>query len=370
MPLAFSSLLRKIEERVRSIGYSINSFDRENSKLEDVVRQINKQIADIERIKSESKNGMPWLANAIAEYYYLRDEDLALYLETKKRSAQRSADIVKAIACEKRDAIRELKETKYKLAYYESLYPELNTLLTEDASEDVEVMSEDEKQDEVLRYISKKEYCELTPSQRNQKALDVYKTRNHSKSHIGKMYERYIGYLYETNGYEVEYFGIKEKLNDLGRDLICIKNNRIAHVVQCKNWSQRKEIHENAICQLYGTTAKFKIEHRKKTNSLFSDNVMPVFFTTTRLSYTACEFAVELGVKCSLTPMSMDYPMIKCNLGSYDEKIYHLPFDQQYDRTKINKKGEFYAHTVSEAEKAGFRRAKRWIDDTSNSAGE
>lgn len=42
-------------------------------------------------------------------------------------------------------------------------------------------------------------------------------------------------------------------------------------------------------------------------------------------------------------------------------KIYHLPFDQQYDKVKIEKnKGEFYCSTVQEAEKAGFRRAYRW----------
>jgi len=42
-------------------------------------------------------------------------------------------------------------------------------------------------------------------------------------------------------------------------------------------------------------------------------------------------------------------------------KIYHLPFDQQYDRTKIiSDKGEKYVYTVAEAEKAGFRRAWRW----------
>jgi hypothetical protein len=53
--------------------------------------------------------------------------------------------------------------------------------------------------------------------------------------------------------------------------------------------------------------------------------------------------------------------MIKCNINqSSKEKIYHLPFDQQYDRTKIiPSSGEFYAATVAEAEKKGFRRAFR-----------
>jgi hypothetical protein len=37
-----------------------------------------------------------------------------------------------------------------------------------------------------------------------------------------------------------------------------------------------------------------------------------------------------------------------------------LPFDQQYDVTKVNGKDEFMAMTVAEAESAGFRRAYKW----------
>lgn len=43
------------------------------------------------------------------------------------------------------------------------------------------------------------------------------------------------------------------------------------------------------------------------------------------------------------------------------EKIYHLPFDQQYDKTKVEPaRGEFYCRTVAEAEEAGYRRAFRY----------
>ena len=57
-----------------------------------------------------------------------------------------------------------------------------------------------------------------------------------------------------------------------------------------------------------------------------------------------------------------EYPSIKCNISQVNgEKIYHLPFDQQYDNTKIETKhNEFYCTTVKEAEKAGFRRAFRY----------
>ena len=49
-------------------------------------------------------------------------------------------------------------------------------------------------------------------------------------------------------------------------------------------------------------------------------------------------------------------------LYSYQEKIYHLPFDQQYDKTIVgDQKGEFFAWTVQEAAEKGFRRAKKYF---------
>ena len=55
--------------------------------------------------------------------------------------------------------------------------------------------------------------------------------------------------------------------------------------------------------------------------------------------------------------------MIKCNINQTTKmRIYHLPFDQQYDRTKIvPASGEFYAATTAEAEGNGFRRAWRHV---------
>lgn len=54
--------------------------------------------------------------------------------------------------------------------------------------------------------------------------------------------------------------------------------------------------------------------------------------------------------------------MLKCNVSRRTgEKIYHLPFDQQYDRTLIEEeRNECYVETVAEAEKLGYRRAFRW----------
>ena len=136
---------------------------------------------------------------------------------------------------------------------------------------------------------------------------------------------------------------------DLGRDIIAKKGNKTL-IVQCKNWSNNKVIHENVVTQLKGTSLEYEIAHE-------DENVIPFLISTTQVSSTAEKFAKLLGVEIRIVPLGK-FPMIKCNINGTN-KIYHLPFDQQYERAEINKSGEFYAWTVEEAEAAGFRRALR-----------
>lgn len=77
------------------------------------------------------------------------------------------------------------------------------------------------------------------------------------------------------------------------------------------------------------------------------------------LSDKAREVAKHIGIDCEENVSFPDYPMIKCNINrTTGEKIYHLPFDQQYDKVQIDySDGELYAWTVKEAEHKGFRRA-------------
>jgi hypothetical protein len=170
-------------------------------------------------------------------------------------------------------------------------------------------------------------------------------------------------------GFKVNYQGIEKGLEDLGRDLICIKDREI-EIVQCKCWASYKTIHEKHINQLYGTAVKYYIEHRqilntKRTLSFFpelisSGEIKATFITSTKLSDTAKQFADALGIKVQEEKQLQRYPVIKCNIGVSGEKIYHLPFDQQYDKTLIKNSGEFYAMTVKEAMSKGFRRAFKW----------
>ena len=168
------------------------------------------------------------------------------------------------------------------------------------------------------------------------------------------MYERYIGYLYEQGGYKVHYFGIDERYEDMGRDLIC-KNDNETLIIQCKNWSQFRTIYEKHIFQLFGTVFEYKEAHPK-------ENVKAIFYTSTQLSPLASKIATTLGIELfENKKFDKNYPCIKCNISTLsNEKIYHLPFDQKYDETKIDRKGEKYCSTVKEAEALGFRRAFRW----------
>ena len=97
-------------------------------------------------------------------------------------------------------------------------------------------------------------------------------------------------------------------------------------------------------------------------------NISAVFCSTVPFSPIAMAFAKLLDMECRIEPLG-DYPMIKCNISARTgEKIYHLPFDQQYDKTVIvPEEGEFYALTVQEAEDKGFRRAIRWRGNTPTS---
>jgi hypothetical protein len=95
---------------------------------------------------------------------------------------------------------------------------------------------------------------------------------------------------------------------------------------------------------------------------LKSGKISASFYTSTKLSETAKKFSTALGIKIYESSPLKSYPMIKCHINKQTgERIYHLPFDQMYDRTKLEKKyGECYTFTVKEAEDLGFRRAWRW----------
>jgi len=250
---------------------------------------------------------------------------------------------------------------------YESLAPWLSDYTELTVDELIKAMREDEEtktaaakgEDPVARYVPKAEWRTLSPTERNQLALDRYcdPARKRTPWAAGIAFERYVGYLWEQSGYAVEYQGAVRGREDEGIDLVC-ENEECVVIVQCKRLSVVKQIpvRENVVAQVFGSAEFYRMSTKTPKP------VRAVLVTTYTLSEEARRFAEHLDVEVRDFEELKAYPMIKCNVSrGSGEKIYHLPMDQQYDKVVIgDQDGEFYASTVQEAENAGFRRAFRW----------
>lgn len=337
--------IENAEEQIREYREEAEKY------LDDLLKKIDDRCSDVIAFFNELKKygESPKVVDAYIEACFALDEKLADYFV--KRRGIKAPVLAEEIRKEYKYKNRRLKELEY-------LVSELWLEDDDTSKDDVDFEDCIDDEDRIKTFLSDIEYRELSERDRNQLALNRYLTRNHSKEYIGKMYERYIGYLYEQEGYDVEYRGIEMGVKDGGIDLVCRKQNIIL-LVQCKNWSQHKEIHENCICQLFGASHFYDNYYLCKST--------PVFISSTQLDVQASNVANRLGIAVQIYPLRKDYPMIKCNINNAGEKIYHLPFDQMYDKTKIIKsKGEQWALTVEEAEKAGFRRAKRHFFSSGN----
>ncbi len=351
-----SRILANEEDRIAK--YKIRSAQEIEVEREIAERRIDSHISKVieyfEELEEFGKDRK--IVDAYINACYALDEKLAKYFEDKPRPAINSAQIIRAYKKENLGYLQRIKDLEYQIS-------ELWAKDTDSSEKEAFEYTDDDE--ERLRYfLSASEYQSLSESERNQKALDNYLKRAHTKAHVGKMYERYIGYLYESKGYDVQYRGIEMGLKDGGIDLICRKKGEIL-LVQCKNWKLDSTIYEKHICQLYGATRFYDKDQLKKEygEGLFADTdremPTPVFVTTTKLDEHAVEVAKTLGIKVQNISFDKQYPIIKCNIND-GAKIYHLPIDQMYDHTKICKPGECYVSTIKEAEVLGFRRAHRW----------
>lgn len=328
--------------------------------------QLDEESDHLEFLKDITKSNLsaiPYMAKIVADFDTRGLDILARQLDWGyDKQRLKKVKSIQQLRQETKEQLSRYKEAEYQLAYAIELFPALEDYLLADFADlpPMGLSSLDASQhDSVREYLSKEEYAKLSAVERNQLALDRYK-HSHNKSNwqIGRDYENYVGYRYSLKGYSIDYYGSYNGLEDLGRDLIATKDD-LTLIIQCKYWSAKKEIHEKHINQLYGTTICYCLE-----NGIDPQKVKGVLVTNITLSSTAKRFADYLGMEIVENFALGDYPCIKCNINK-DEfgnptKIYHLPFDQQYDSCKINAPGEFFALTVAEAEAAGFRRAFRW----------
>lgn len=324
------------------------------------VVQLKNRVDFLEASKS-NLTAIPYMARIMADYETYGIEELRQQLDWG-HSQVRMKKVKSLITLRKetKEMLEKYKASEYQLAYLLELYPALQDVIDCEFNQlPITDFTQISDYDKTRDFLSKEEYQALSTVERNQLALDRYKnSKNKSKWQIGRDYELYVGYKYSLKGYTIDYTGSYMKLEDLGRDLIAKKDN-ITLIIQCKYWSSSKVIHEKHITQLYGTTVCYCFEHNLPLKS-----VKGVLITNITLSDTAKKMADYLGIQYAENFIKHDFPCIKCNIGhdadGYKTKIYHLPFDQQYDVTKIDEPGEFYAMTVQEAEDAGFRRAFKW----------
>lgn len=354
-----SSLEREYQERQASLRqqyidyktYLQSDYDELQQKANDTKIMYENKIADFESYIQEKCERYPHLAAIMADLLTLHYETSADYLDHKKNPAYTEAYRIRELRKETKEILAQKKEIEYRYAYILQMYPNITDIFDSGFNEDQAFELEtEENTDRVRLLLSPEEYQKLSVTERNQLALDRYVANRKSNWQIGRDYEMFIGYQYERQGYRVSYTGILKNLEDMGRDLI-VTNQEKAFIIQCKNWSKSKTIHEKHIFQLFGTVVLYNIDHPKKP-------AVGVFVTTTQLSDKAMQIAEELNVMV-VHKEAGDFPRIKCNINkTTGERIYHLPFDQQYDRTVVEiNKGELYAFTVEEAERQGFRRA-------------
>lgn len=354
-------VLKEIEANQYGFEYGFYDLHGEENQAKKIFN-LAKQVADLKDALSSNLKAIPYISAIFADFETYGIELIAKELDYGYSQKRREKTVsIREIRKSAKEMVERNLESKYQLEYMLQLFPALQTIIETDYN-DLPIVNVDDlsEYDRASDWLSKEEYQSLSNSERNQLALDRYKaSHNKSKWQVGRDYELYIGHTYEQKGYKVDYFGSYMGLEDLGRDLIVKKGDSVS-VVQCKYWSKEKVIHEKHITQLYGTMMCYCLE-----NKLPKSSVNGVLVTNIKLSDTAKKMAEMLKITFKEdTPMS-DYPCIKCNIGK-DEyggqtKIYHLPFDQQYDATKIDSPGEFFAVTVKEAEDAGFRRAFKFF---------
>lgn len=368
-------MVKTIEDRLNNAKNHNSQLVAKSQEYERALEELRKSnealhstyTACVEKIKQESAL-LPSVVEWASRIQEAIDADIVKDLVEKDRPALKAAEEVKEARAIARGWKKESDILRNRIALYEAEAPWLVEFVDYSVEDIVEGLRQEVElqravatgNDPSRLFVSISEWASLTEGRRNQLALDRYwEYRQRNAWVAGIQYERFVGYSYEKNGFEVEYHGATKGVSDLGIDLVCCKDGK-AHLVQCKRLSIEKgyPVRENTIAQIFGASLYYA--HKK---GISRDSITPVVVTTFDLSGEAKEFANALNVQYRERNQLERYPCIKCNIGAESgEKIYHLPFDQQYDVTRIEpEKGEFYAMTVAEAERRGFRRAFRWM---------
>ncbi len=368
-------VLGSIRGELKRARATISDTQSQVNEIASQKRQTDKIHSQLLVVLRETSAFYPSLARAIADFRGLETERLAGALIRKSRPAYKSAQIARDAVKEMREAEARFHVLKYQLSYYEASFPWLVEIAGRSSEDLLKELAERRASgrdrstgkagdDEIRKWLTDEEWSRLSSAERSELALVRWGESAKSSWQIGREYERSIGHKYEQDGFHVDYVGAIKGFEDMGRDLIA-KKHGITHLVQCKYWRQERIVHEKHVFQLLGTALEYACATTSRQVSHLDLDVMgivPVLVTSTTLSETARRCAKLIKVSVREQQAFEPYPPIKCNINfRTGERIYHLPFDQQYDTTRIDlAREECYAATVAEAEAKGFRRAKRY----------
>jgi hypothetical protein len=183
-----------------------------------------------------------------------------------------------------------------------------------------------------------------------------------SLAEVGRDYERFIGYKYETAGWNVVYRGIRRGVADRGIDLVCWSGSKV-HIVQCKRWTITTPINSTVVQDLIRTTREYTVKKHFEDQLGFewpeaaSKKVRAVLFTTSVLQTDAKKLASANKVSFKQRYRIEDYPKIKCYRTSTGKKVYLTPACYSYDSVSMKcMLGDCYVHSEAEAMKRGFEK--------------
>ena len=119
--------------------------------------------------------------------------------------------------------------------------------------------------------------------------LDIKCLNQKERQKAGQEYEKYVARHFRRKGYKIEMVGIEKGLEDEGIDLVGIKKNSPIVLIQCKNWSSDKIIHEKHIFELYGAQKYYENRNNVKTEA--------ILYSTCDVSQKAKKIAQQFNIK-------------------------------------------------------------------------
>jgi hypothetical protein len=303
-------------------------------------------------------NGRRWLSKFISEADKAMDDVVAVQLRGKRRDLQAGDMELARTQAERRMLKERLNYLEYQLSSYKEYFPFLEDYENSIMDEAVQLQPHLSQQAHpMLKLLSNEELTRLPVVEREQLALDRYMRSGLTPAAIAALYDRYIAYLYERDGWEVRFQPVAAQVRGLPQDLICIKGETV-HIVHTRCWASNKVIHERHIIHLHGTVQMLAI--RLSEDRLFTPRIIARFITNTQLSDLARQAAQRLNVEVKENfKLNANFPVIKCSVNEHTrERNYYMPFDDDYDSVPVEtQRGDCYARTVQEAEQLGFRRA-------------